>query len=331
MRGGPLSLFSLDSGRGLAQRVADALGVRLGAHEEREFEWGQHKSRPLESVRGADVYVLQSLHGDPAQSVNDKLCRLLFFLGALRDADAGRVTAVVPFLCYARKDRQTKPRDPITTRYVAALFEAVAVDRVVTLEVHNVSAFQNAFRCRTEHLEAREVFAKMLASRFDDRALAVVSPDLGGIKRADGYRQALSQALGREVSSGFVEKHRSQDVVTGDAVVGDMQGRTVILVDDLISGGNTLARAAVACRQAGAREVVAVAAHGEFVPQASQTLAGAPIDRIAILDHIPPVVLDPAFVAERLWVLDSAPLFADAIRDMHDGAAPDRPAASTHG
>jgi len=96
--------------------VAGKLDMRLGAHEEREFEWGQHKSRPLESVRGKYVYVVQSLHGDAAHNVNDKLCRLLFFLGALRDADAARrVTAVVPFLCYARKDRQTKLRDPVTT------------------------------------------------------------------------------------------------------------------------------------------------------------------------------------------------------------------------
>ena len=137
-----LALFSLRFDQTLGERVAGKLGIRLGAHEEREFEWGQHKSRPLESVRGKDVYVVQSLHGDAVHNVNDKLCRLLFFLGALRDADARRVTAVVPFLCYARKDRQTKPRDPVTTRYVAALFEAVGVDRVVTLEVHNLAAFQ---------------------------------------------------------------------------------------------------------------------------------------------------------------------------------------------
>lgn len=104
--------------------MARRLGVSLAEHEERDFEWGQHKTRPLESVRDRDVFVVQSLHGDFERSVNDKLCRLLFFLGALRDAGAGRVTAVVPFLCYSRKDRKTKARDPVTTRYVAALFEA---------------------------------------------------------------------------------------------------------------------------------------------------------------------------------------------------------------
>ena len=316
-----LTVFALRSGQQLGERVAGKLGLRLGAHEEREFEWGQHKSRPLETVRGKDVYVVQSLHGDAAHNVNDKLCRLLFFLGALRDADARRVTAVVPFLCYARKDRRTKPRDPVTTRYVAALFEAVGVDRVVTLEVHNLAAFQNAFRCRTDHLDARRVFAEFFAVRFADRELAVVSPDTGGVKRAEGYREALSRRFGRPVAAAFVEKRRSEDVVTGEALVGDVAGRTVLLVDDLISGGTTLARAAAACRRAGAREVVAAVVHGAFVPEASQRLAEAPIDHIAVLDHIPPSALDPALVDQKVWLLDSASLLAEAIRRMHAGGS----------
>ena len=316
-----LALFSLRSGQQFGERVASKLDMRLGAHEEREFEWGQHKSRPLESVRGKDVYVVQSLHGDASHNVNDKLCRLLFFLGALHDADASRVTAVVPFLCYARKDRQTKPRDPVTTRYVAALFEAVGVDRVVTLEVHNLAAYQNAFRCRTEHIDARRVFAEFFAARFADRAMTVVSPDTGGVKRAEAYREALSHQLGRPVSAAFVEKRRSDDVVSGEGLVGDVAERTVLLVDDLISGGTTLARAAAACRRAGAREVVAAAVHGAFVPDASKILADAPIDHIAVLDHIPPSALDPALVDKKLWLVDSTNLLAEAIRRMHEGGS----------
>jgi ribose-phosphate pyrophosphokinase len=315
-------VFSLRSGQAFAEQVVSHLGTRLTAHEEREFEWGQHKVRPLESVREADVYLVQSLHGEPDLSVNDKLCRLLFFAGALRDAGSRRVTAVVPYLSYSRKDRQTQHRDPVTTRYVAALFEAVGVDRVVTLEVHNLAAFQNAFRCRTEHLGARHIFAKVLASQFADRELVVVSPDPGGIKRANSYRDALAQRLGRPVATGFIEKRRSKDVVTGDLVVGEMNGRTVVLVDDMISGGTTLARAAEACRQAGAVTVVAVAAHGAFVPEASHVLSRAPLDKIIILDHIPPTPLDDT-VAAKLLVLESAPLFAEAIGRLHDGRALD--------
>jgi ribose-phosphate pyrophosphokinase len=316
----PVAVFSLHSGRPLAEQIVSHLGTRLAAHEEREFEWGQHKVRPVESVRDADVYVVQSLHGQANQSVNDKLCRLLFFLGALRDAGPRRVTAVVPYLAYSRKDRQTQHHDPVTTRYVAALFEAVGVDRVVTLEVHNLAAFQNAFRCRTEHLGARGIFADVIAREFSDRELVVISPDAGGIKRANSYRDALARRLGRTVPTGMIDKRRSEDVVTGDLVVGDMKGRTAIIVDDMISGGTTLARGANACRQAGALTVIAVAAHGAFVPDASHVLAGASLDRIIILDHIPPTPLDDV-VARKLQVLESAPLFAEAIRRLHDGRA----------
>jgi len=147
-------LFALNAGRDFAASVSRHLGVSLAEHEERDFEDGEHKSRPLENVRGKDVFVIQSLFGDRRQSVNDKLCRLLFFLGALRDASAARVTAVVPYLCYARKDRKSQPRDPVTTRYVAELFEAVGTDCILTMDVHNLAAYQNAFRCRADHLEA---------------------------------------------------------------------------------------------------------------------------------------------------------------------------------
>jgi hypothetical protein len=149
-------LFALEASAELGRAIAAALGQQLASHEERDFEDGEHKSRPLDDVSGADVYVVQSLHSGPQQSANDKLCRLLFFIGALKDAGAARVTAVSPYLCYARKDRRTKPNDPVTTRYVASLFEAVGTDGVVTLEVHNPAAFENAFRCRTVTLRSAD-------------------------------------------------------------------------------------------------------------------------------------------------------------------------------
>lgn len=186
-------VFALQASRDFGEKVCAVAGVSLSAHEEREFEDGEHKTRPLVNVRNRDVYVIQSLYGDQQQSVNDKLCRLLFFLGALRDASAGRVTAVVPYLCYARKDRKSKPRDPVTTRYVAALFEAVGTGRVVTLDVHNLAAFQNAFRIRTDHLEARGLFVDHFAPLVQSEEIVVVSPDAGGVKRAEDFRQALSR------------------------------------------------------------------------------------------------------------------------------------------
>jgi ribose-phosphate pyrophosphokinase len=180
------------------------------------------------------------------------------------------VTAVVPYLCYARKDRKTKPRDPVTTRYLACLFEAVGVDRVVTLDVHNLAAFQNSFRCRTEHLTALPLFVERLAPMGREEPVVVVSPDIGGAKRARGFAEALERAIEREVPSAFVEKHRSGGVVTGGAFAGDVSDRVALIIDDLISSGGTILRAAHACRELGAREVHAIATHGLFVEGARQ-------------------------------------------------------------
>ena len=203
-----------------------------------KFEDGEHKGRPLEGVRGRDVYVLQSLHGGPDASADDKFCRLLFFLGAVRDAGAARVTAVIPYLAYGRKDRRTKPRDPVTTRYIAQLLEAMGIDCVVTMDAHNLVAFQNAFRCRAEHLDSRMVFGGPLAALIGAaEPVVVASPDPGGVKRAQLFRESFAQRLGREVGSAFAEKRRSGGVVSGDLLVGDVAGATVVVVDDLISTG----------------------------------------------------------------------------------------------
>lgn len=314
-----LVLFALEASRPFGEKVSAALGVELSAHEERDFEDGEHKSRPLVNVRGRDVFVVHSLYGDSEQTANDKLCRLLFFLGALRDASAARLTAVVPYLCYARKDRKTKSRDPVTTRYVAQLFEAIAVGRVVTLDVHNLAAFQNAFRIRTDHLEARRLFVQHFVPIVGDAEVAVVSPDIGGIKRAERFREALETALGRPVGSAFMEKQRSSGVVRGEAVVGEVQGRTAVIIDDLISSGTTLSRAARACRDHGAQTSYAAASHGIFVGEADKVLDDPALAQIAVTDTIPPFRLSREMIEAKLAVLDAAPLFAEAIRCIHTG------------
>jgi ribose-phosphate pyrophosphokinase len=316
-----IAIFAPQSGRELGECVCAHLGLSLSPHEERAFEDGEHKTRPLESVRGKDVFVIQSLYGDSGQSVNDKLCQLLFFLGALRDAAAERVTAVVPYLCYARKDRRSKSRDPVTTRYVAELFEAMRIDRLATLDVHNLAAFQNAFRIPTEHLEAKNLFVKYFVPLIHNEEVVVVSPDIGGVKRAESFREALSAALGRPVTGAFVEKYRSAGVVSGEAVVGGVAGRTAIIVDDLISSGTTLARAAQACKVRQAKTVYAVATHGGFATNASQVLAEAPLEKVVVTNTIPPFRLHPDVVRNKLVVLDTAPLIAEAIRRIHsDGS-----------
>jgi ribose-phosphate pyrophosphokinase len=312
-----LRLFALSETQAFAARVSAALGVALSQHEERAFEDGEHKTRPMENVRGKDVFVLQSLYGEPGRSVNDKLCRLLFFIGALKDASASPVTAVIPYLCYARKDRRSKTRDPITTRYVAQLMEAIGVDHVMVLDVHNPAAYQNAFRFPADHLEARTLFVEHFAQRLGRDDAVVVSPDVGGVKRAEQLRQALSQRLGRDVANAFLEKYRSAGVVSGEAVVGDITGKVAIIIDDLISTGGTILRAARACRQRDARAVYAAATHGVFIGGAAEKmLADRALDGIVVTDTIPVVV---SAQRSRLTVLDTAPLFAEAIRRSHTG------------
>lgn len=321
MNDAPPLLFALEASRPWGEAVARHLGQPLAALEERGFEDGEHKARALASVRGRDAFVLHSLYGDASQSVDDKLCRLLFFIGALQDASARSVTAVVPYLAYARKDRKSKPRDPVTTRYVAALFEAVGTDRIVTLDVHNLAAYQNAFRCRTEHLEAQGLFARHFAPLLGAGEAVVVSPDAGGIKRADAFRQRLSARLGRPVAAAFAEKHRSEGVVSGELIVGDVAGRCAIILDDLIGTGTTIARTVKACRGLGATAVYAAASHGLFTGDAQHVLADAALTGIVVTDTVPPLRLPPGPVRDKLVVLPTTQLFAEAIRRIHAGGS----------
>jgi ribose-phosphate pyrophosphokinase len=315
-----LRVFALSATSELGSSIATALDEPIATHEERTFEDGEHKTRPLDSVSGADVFVIQSLHAGPSQSANDKLCTLLFFIGALKDAGAARVTAVVPYLCYARKDRRTKPNDPVTTRYVASMFEAVGTDRVVTLDVHNPVAFENAFRCRTIALTATPLFVDYVKS-LRDRALCVVSPDAGGMKRAELFREALETEVDRPVAKALSEKHRSAGVVSGDLFTGDVAGATALIIDDLISTGTTLLRTARAARQAGAREVVALVTHGLFMAGAADVVGDPAIDKLVVTDSVPAFRLDPAVARDKIDVLRVAPLFAEAIARLHSEQA----------
>jgi ribose-phosphate pyrophosphokinase len=309
-------LFAPKASLELATRVADALGIALSLSEEREFDGGEHKMRSMIDVRNEDVYVVQSLYGDVTASANDKLCRLLFFAGALKDAGAERVTAITPYLAYARKDRRTQPRDPVTTRYVAALMESVGIDRVVTLEIHNEAAFDNAFRRPTVRLEAADVFAPDIASAVADQPVVVMSPDVGGVKRAQRLRESLAGTLAREVDLAFMEKRRAKGVVSGETVVGDLDGRAVVVYDDLIASGSTILRASQAARRAGARSVLVAAAHAAFVPAAVQLFESHVADLVLVTDS---VMLRPEFTQwlnNGLRICSAAPLLARTISEL---------------
>ena len=314
-------IHSLDPNCTFAPALAQALDETLAPHEDRAFEDGEHKWRPLTDPRGEDAYVIASLHGGPADSPHDKLVRLLMFVATLRDHGAARVTAVVPYLAYARKDRRTKPFDPLALRYVAQLIEAAGVDQLIALEPHDVGAFQNAFRQPVQALSAHPAFDAVVVELAARAAggLAVASPDPGGVKRAQLWRESLEARLRRPVGFAMVDKRRSAGVVSSlRLVAGEVTGMTVLLLDDLIASGETMQRAAAALREAGAREVHAFAAHGLFVGQAAQALADPAIERVVVTDSVPPFRL-PADAAARarLQVVSAVPLLAAAIRDSH--------------
>ena len=308
-------LFAPGASRAFGERLAAALGTPLASLEEREFEGGEHRVCPVAEVRGRPVYVIQSTSGDAAASANDRLVRALFLIAALRDAGAARVTACLPYLAYQRKDRRTRPQDQVNSRYVAQLLEAVGVDHVMAMDAHNPAAFENAFRCSVELLEAAPVLADEVAARMVGQPVTVVSPDFGGAKRAQRIVDLVTQRSGQGVEFAVVEKRRESGQVSGDMVIGPVWGRHAVLVDDLIAAGTTLLRAVKSCREAGAISVSAFATHGVFAPGAEKLLGPDGPDRLYVTDTLLPTRLQaPAGDPARLQVLPVAEVFAAAIR-----------------
>ena len=303
----------------LASAVAREAGLSLLPVEERRFPGGEFKLRPLESVRGRVVFVVQSLAGTDTAPVCERLVRLLFLLQGLHDGGA-RSVALVPYLAFARKDRRTQLRDPVTSRYVAELLEATHLECVVGLDVHNPAAFDNAFRIPTVHLTALPTMAAHFAGTVCDTALAVVSPDIGGIKRAQIFHEQLAAEVGGEVELAFVCKRRARDVVSGGRLSGEVGGRTAIVLDDLCATGGTLIRAAQACRRAGAESVEVAVTHTPMPQGLDALLASEAISRIVVTDSVG--IEAPALAAARgkLLTLPVAPLLGDAVRRMMTGA-----------
>lgn len=315
-----MRLFALQGTHELGHAVGDAIGVEIDRCEEREFADGEHKSRPLVSVRNEDVFVLHSLHGSPTRSPADQLLRLLFFIGACRDNGAARVTAVVPYLAFMRKEQQTKARDPVNSRYVAELLEAVGMDMVVGLEVHNPAAFQNAFRCGNTHLDARHLFVAKVEELSSERPVVFLSPDSGGMRRTHALREAYCSD-GRDAGVAMMEKHRSEGKVTGDLFAGEVKGTDVFIVDDMISTGGTMLRAARACRSRGAGRIFAIATHGLFSEGSRELFEQPDIDKILVTDSVDQSGWSKEVAAGKLEVVSCARLLAGAIQRLHSGGS----------
>jgi ribose-phosphate pyrophosphokinase len=314
-------LFALSESRALGVEIGRRAGVELAPLEERGFEEGEFKLRPLVSVRDRTVFVLQTLAGCAEVSVAQRLIRLLFLLFGLRDAGASKLIALVPYLSYARKDRRTQPRDPVNTRYVAQLLESTGLDRLVALDVHNPTALDNAFRIPVDHLSAIPMFVRHFAEHLPSGGIAVASPDVGGIKRVQIFRELLQSQLEREIDLVFIEKRRTGGVVSGGAVVGEVTGRTVIVLDDLCASGGTLLRAATSLREAGAAAVHVAFTHAPL-PRGLAALAAADcISEAVLTDSVGSGLrVEGSSGAGRLTVLPIAPLFGDAVARMLAGA-----------
>ncbi len=313
-------VFALRESIDLAAAMAREARLSVAPLEERQFEEGEFKLRPLVSVRDRTVFVVQSLAGSPDAPVAQRFLRLLFLLFGLRDGGASRIVAVVPYLSFARKDRRTQPRDPVNTRYVAQLLEATGLDRLVALDVHNSAALDNAFRIPVDHLSALPLFAEHVTAQGVTDNLAIASPDVGGVKRAQLFREMLGRECGKEVDLVFIEKRRASGVVSGGRVVGDVAGRTVIVIDDLCATGGTLIRAASALQAAGAAAVHVAVTHVPLESGLAALVAAESVAQILVTDSVGVALAERQPSNRKLTVLPVAPLFGQAVARMLNGA-----------
>lgn len=315
-----IKLFALNSTRKFAERVADFLDVPLTTHEEKRFEDCEPYVRSSKNVRGRDVYVIQSLYSDDNESVDEKFTKLLFFIGSLKDASADRITAVIPYMAYARQDRKVKSREPITTKYFAKLIEAVGTNRLLTMDVHNLSALQNAFRdCIPDNLEAKNLLADCVvedSTPEEQNRFTVLSPDSGGMGRSRRFRDALRKRLNQEVALAYLDKSHIGESITGDLIIGDVENRLVIVCDDMISGGSSVNECSKATTKHGGQMWGVCATHPLCVGEVNEKLKSIP--RIIVTDTILPPRLNESTLAKTRFI-STAKMFAQAIRRTHQG------------
>ena len=303
----------------LAEAVAKELGTELVPAETRTFANGEIYARYGDSVRGCDAFVMQS-HCAP---INEWLMEQLIMVDALKRASAKRITVVAPFYPYARQDKKGRGREPISARLVADLFKAAGADRIMSVDLH-AAQIQGFFDGPVDHLFAMPVLLEHFKKQLDPDTVTVVSPDMGRVRVADIWSDKLGAPLA------IIHKRRDPKVpnqVSVHEIVGDVEGRVCLLVDDLIDTGRTIAKAAEALKANGATGVVVAATHAVFSDPAVEVLQSDFIDQVVVTDTLP-VSADKHW--DRLTVLPIAPLLARAIREvfedgsvtsMFDGAA----------
>ena len=308
-RGKDLKIFAGSSNRKLAEDICRDLGTALGDCETGAFSDGENFVSIYETVRGSDVFVVQST----SSPVNDNLMEMLIMIDALKRASAGRITAVMPYFGYARQDRKTKPRDPISAKLVANLITRAGADRVLTMDLH-AAQIQGFFDIPVDNLLGSPVFVNYFREKFADchDQTMVVSPDVGSVARARAFAQKL------EMPMAIVDKRRqkanSSEVMN---IIGDIKDMNVILLDDMVDTAGSLCHAAEALVNNGARSVTACASHGVLSGSAFDRINASALDEVLFLDTIQPKP-NVSTLCPKIKYLSVAHMFAEAIAHIYE-------------
>src|SRR2546429_9883023 len=299
-----LMLFSGSSNRELAERIAETLGVELGEVRLKTFANGETYCRYEDSIRGADVFIVQSGNAP----VNDHLVELLIMIKPAKLASAKRITAVIPWFPYSRQDKKSAPREPVTAKLVADALESAGVDRVVTMDLH-AGQIQGFFSIPVDHMTALQLFAQYYRDRgLSGEQIVAVSPDVGRAKFARRFGKML------EADLAILNKTRPEhDTAEVTEVIGHVEGKVAIMIDDMILTGGTLIAGAKALREAGATEVYACATHGLFPGGAFEKIGASELTQVTVTDTVP---IDPIKRPENIDVLPVSGLLAETIMNI---------------
>ena len=300
-----IKIFAGSSSKALAEKIAQHLEMKLSSVQLIRFADGEIFVKPHESVRGCKVFVVQSTSGP----VNENIMELLIFIDALRRSSAKEIVAVIPYYGYARQDRKASPREPITSKLIANLLTVAGATRVITMDLH-ARQIQGFFDIPVDHMEALPILAKHFINYgFHPEDTVVVSPDVGGVKRARGLARWLHTPLA--IIDKRKPKANESEVMN---IIGDVQGKKAIIIDDMIDTAGTICNAAKALKEKGAVEVYACAIHAIFSGPAIERLKNAPLNKIVVTDSIE---LPEEKIFDKLRILTTSKMFAETIKRIY--------------
>jgi len=303
-----ICIFTGNSNRQLASSICEILNMDQGQAEVKKFSDGETSVEINESIRGKDIFIVQST----CSPTNEHLMELLVMLDAVKRASARRITVVMPYFGYARQDRKASPRTPITAKLVADLLTTAGADRILTMELH-AGQIQGFFDIPVDNLYAKPVMLHYIQERFIND-LCVVSPDAGGVERARAFAKPLKAELA--IIDKKRERANESDVMH---IIGDVRGKVCLVIDDMVDTAGTMCNGAVALMEAGAQKVVACCTHPVLSGPAISRVEASPIEELVVSDTIP--LKGEASICKKITVLSVAPLLAEAIKRIYDDSS----------